>query len=134
MEKNGFAYEVRQVSFAYDPASPVLDDVSLNIPWGGWVSLVGANGCGKSTLAKLLGGLLAANAGVILIGGVPLNRETAHVLRPRIGMVFRTRTISLSARPWRRTSPSVWKGGACPERKCGAASGHMRKSCGSAIC
>lgn len=88
MEKNGFAYEVRQVSFAYDPASPVLDDVSLNIPWGGWVSLVGANGCGKSTLAKLLGGLLAANAGVILIGGVPLNRETAHVLRPRIGMVF----------------------------------------------
>ncbi|GJM77376.1 hypothetical protein HMSSN036_95920 [Paenibacillus macerans] len=56
MEKNGFAYEVHQVSFAYDPASPVLDDVSLNIPWGGWVSLVGANGCGKSTLAKLLGG------------------------------------------------------------------------------
>ncbi|MGZ7443296.1 ATP-binding cassette domain-containing protein [Paenibacillus sp. TH7-28] len=88
MENNGFAYEVQQVSFAYDPASPVLGDVSLNIPWGGWVSLVGANGCGKSTLAKLLGGLLAANAGTILVGGVPLDRETAPDLQRRIGMVF----------------------------------------------
>ncbi|MFD1177378.1 ATP-binding cassette domain-containing protein [Paenibacillus puldeungensis] len=88
MGDTGLAYEVKHVSFAYEHTHPVLKDVSLCIPSGSWVSLVGPNGCGKSTLAKLLGGLLAANDGAIFIEGTELARETASYIRPRIGMVF----------------------------------------------
>lgn len=88
MEGTGLAFELQQVSFAYGPEHPVLGDVTLSIPQGSWVSLVGPNGCGKSTLAKLLGGLLAVNSGSIIVEGTPLLRETVQQIRPRIGMVF----------------------------------------------
>ena len=88
MGDTGLAYELKHVSFAYEQTHPVLKDVSLCIPSGSWVSLVGPNGCGKSTLAKLLGGLLAANDGAIFVEGTELARETASYIRPRIGMVF----------------------------------------------
>ncbi|MBQ4900886.1 ATP-binding cassette domain-containing protein [Paenibacillus sp. Marseille-P2973] len=88
MEGTGLAFELQQVSFAYGPEQPVLGDVTLDIPQGSWVSLVGPNGCGKSTLAKLLGGLLAVNSGSIIVEGTPLLRETVQQIRPRIGMVF----------------------------------------------
>lgn len=88
MGETGWAYELREVSFAYHPAHPVLHEITLSIPSGSWVSLVGPNGCGKSTLAKLLGGLLAVNGGTIVVEGTRLNRDTVSQLRPRIGMVF----------------------------------------------
>ncbi|RUT48445.1 ATP-binding cassette domain-containing protein [Paenibacillus anaericanus] len=88
MEGTKLAYDLQQVSFAYEPEHPVLSDVTLSITSGSWVSLVGANGSGKSTLAKLLGGLLAVNAGKIIVEGTPLLRETASLIMPRIGMVF----------------------------------------------
>lgn len=88
MEGTGLAFELQQVSFAYGPEHPVLGDVTLDIPQGSWVSLVGPNGCGKSTLAKLLGGLLAVNSGSIIVEGTPLLRETVQQIRPRIGIVF----------------------------------------------
>lgn len=88
MNSTGLAYELQQVSFSYDPEHPVLSDLSFSIPQGSWVSLVGPNGCGKSTLARLLGGLLAANAGTIIVEGTPLLKETVQQIRPRIGMVF----------------------------------------------
>lgn len=88
MGETGLAYELRRVSFAYEPAHPVLHEVTLNIPSGSWVSLVGPNGSGKSTLAKLLGGLLAADGGSILVEGARLDSESVSRLRPRIGMVF----------------------------------------------
>lgn len=88
MNSTGIAYELQQVSFSYDPEHPVLSDLSFSIPQGSWVSLVGPNGCGKSTLARLLGGLLAANAGTIIVEGTPLLKETVQQIRPRIGMVF----------------------------------------------
>ncbi|WP_110930296.1 ATP-binding cassette domain-containing protein [Paenibacillus bouchesdurhonensis] len=83
-----FAYELKQVSFAYVPDNPVLDEVTLRIASGSWVSIVGPNGCGKSTLAKLLGGLLAVNSGTITVEGRELTRESVWDIRPRIGMVF----------------------------------------------
>lgn len=83
-----FAYELEQVSFAYVPDAPVLDEVTLRISSGSWVSVVGPNGCGKSTLAKLLGGLLAVNNGTISVEGRELTRESVWEIRPRIGMVF----------------------------------------------
>ncbi len=88
MTETGLAFELQQVSFAYGPEQPVLSDVTLRIPHGSWMSLVGPNGCGKSTLAKLLGGLLAVNGGAIIVEGTPLLKETVQQIRPRIGMVF----------------------------------------------
>lgn len=88
MSENRLAYELQRVSFAYHPAHPVLHEITLDIPSGSWVSLVGPNGCGKSTLAKLLGGLLAVNDGEIRVEGTRLDRNTVATLRPRIGMVF----------------------------------------------
>lgn len=82
------AYNVQHVSFAYSPEKPVLSDLSFSILPGSWVSLVGPNGCGKSTLAKLLGGLLTMNEGTIEVDGILLSSGTIGKLRPRIGMVF----------------------------------------------
>lgn len=88
MEGTALAYELKQVSFAYEPEHQVLGNVTFSIPQGSWVSLVGPNGCGKSTLAKLLGGLLGVNGGTIIVEGIPLLKETVQQIRPRIGMVF----------------------------------------------
>lgn len=59
------------VSFAYAGA-PVLHDISLHLPAGCLTALVGPSGGGKSTVAALLAGLLQADAGRILVGGVAL--------------------------------------------------------------
>lgn len=82
------AYNVHHVSFAYSSGQSVLSDLSFSILPGSWVSLVGPNGCGKSTLAKLLGGLLAVNEGTIEVDGILMSSGTIGELRPRIGMVF----------------------------------------------
>ena len=60
-----------QVSFAYDGRT-VLDGVSFTLPEGGFTALVGPSGGGKSTIAHLLGGLIAPVAGTIRIGATPL--------------------------------------------------------------
>ncbi|GGA31702.1 energy-coupling factor transporter ATPase [Paenibacillus physcomitrellae] len=78
------------LTFAYgkrkEPA--VLQNASASILAGSWISLVGPNGCGKSTLAKLLGGLLRPQAGRIWIEGEELTPLSAYRLRRKIGMVF----------------------------------------------
>jgi energy-coupling factor transport system ATP-binding protein len=76
------------VSFGYDPEHPILQNITLSIPQGQWVSLVGPNGCGKSTLVKLLNALLPKSAGDIVICGLKLDEETIGSIRQNIGMVF----------------------------------------------
>ncbi|RUO99090.1 ABC transporter ATP-binding protein [Hyphomicrobium sp.] len=51
----------------------VLENVSLAIPAGEFLTIVGASGCGKSTLLRIIAGLEAADSGVILVGGKPIN-------------------------------------------------------------
>ena len=63
--------EARRVGFAFG-ATEVLSDVSLTLPRGAIGALIGANGCGKSTLIRLLGGLLTPGGGHVLVDGVPL--------------------------------------------------------------
>ncbi len=59
-----------QVSYAYSmTAAPVLDDVTLTIPYGNHVAVVGPSGSGKSTLAALICGLRAPGRGVVQVGG-----------------------------------------------------------------
>lgn len=65
----------QNVSFAYSGAEPVLKDVSFSIPAGKSAALVGVNGSGKSTIAKLATGLLIPDCGQILIDKKPLTTD-----------------------------------------------------------
>ncbi len=68
--------------------SPILLPLSFRIPAGQWVSIVGKNGCGKSTLVKLMNRLLPSSGGRIVIGGLELTTQTVGNVREQIGMVF----------------------------------------------
>ncbi len=76
------------VSFAYDPARAVLNDVDLQATAGERIALVGANGSGKSTLGRLLVGLLVPTAGTVRLGGDQPSRLAAASLARRAGYVF----------------------------------------------
>jgi osmoprotectant transport system ATP-binding protein len=65
-----------------------VDNVSLAIAGGGFVALVGASGSGKSTLLKTVNRLVEPSTGTVTIDGVPIETETPHRLRRRIGYVF----------------------------------------------
>ena len=75
------------VSFGYDPANPVLHDVSLEIAPGETFSLVGATGAGKSTIAKLVTRFYDPTAGHVLIDGHDLRDVTIESLRRQLGVV-----------------------------------------------
>ena len=76
-----------QVSFAYDPARPILHDVSFEIPAGKTVAVVGASGAGKSTLARLLYRFYDIGGGRITIDGQDIREVTQASLRRAIGIV-----------------------------------------------
>jgi ATP-binding cassette subfamily B protein len=81
--------EFRDVWFRYGEEHPwVLRGVSLTIPAGSAVALVGHNGAGKSTLVKLLCRLYDPDRGAVLWDGVDLRDTDPDALRDRIGVVF----------------------------------------------
>ncbi|MFF8863642.1 ABC transporter ATP-binding protein [Streptomyces sp. NPDC015139] len=77
------------VTFSYpgDAARPALDDVTLTLPLGRIVALVGENGSGKTTLVKLLAGLYTPDRGRILWDGVDAARADRRLLAERVAMV-----------------------------------------------
>ncbi|MDE2565825.1 MAG: ABC transporter ATP-binding protein/permease, partial [Burkholderiales bacterium] len=75
------------VSFAYEPARPILHDVSFEIPPGKTVAVVGPSGAGKSTLARLLYRFYDITSGAITIDGQELRSVTQASLRAAIGIV-----------------------------------------------
>jgi ATP-binding cassette, subfamily B, bacterial len=80
--------EVRAVSFTYrDGTRPAVDDVTLALPAGTSVAVVGDNGAGKSTLVKLLSGLYLPDRGSITIDGVALADVDPGEWRERITAV-----------------------------------------------
>ena len=79
--------EFRNVSFSYEPGTPVLDNLSFHIRRGETVGLIGANGAGKSTIMKLMLGLLPAQ-GEILVEGMPVTKQNLSVIRQKIGFVL----------------------------------------------
>ena len=82
------AVEVSHLSFSYDGQNDVIKDVSFEIPKGSYTTIVGHNGSGKSTIAKLLIGLLKAKSGEIKILGNILNEENVYSLRNHEGIFF----------------------------------------------
>ncbi|MGI8650986.1 MAG: ATP-binding cassette domain-containing protein [Rubrobacter sp.] len=75
-------------SFSYPGTErPAISDVSLGIAVGEYIGVVGANGGGKSTLVRLLNGLLAAGSGKVRVFGLDPATEAREVRR-RVGMLF----------------------------------------------
>lgn len=75
------------VSFAYDADRPVLQDINLRIEKGESVGIIGANGTGKSTMMKLLLGLLPYD-GTITVDGMPVEKKNFPVIRRKLGYVL----------------------------------------------
>ena len=75
------------VSFAYEPARPILHDVDFEIPAGATVAVVGPSGAGKSTLARLMYRFYDVSAGRITIDGQDIRAVTQASLRTAIGIV-----------------------------------------------
>jgi putative ABC transport system ATP-binding protein len=75
------------VGFSYRTGPEVLSDITVEIPSGGRIAIVGETGSGKTTFAKLLVRLLDPDRGVIAIGGVDLRRVAQASLRSRVAFV-----------------------------------------------
>jgi len=93
--------ELRHVSKAYgDPADPLhaLHDISFQVERGEFVCMVGPSGGGKSTLLRLIAGLLRPTTGVILLDGQPVREPS-----PRVGIVFQ----NVNLMPWRTVVDNV---------------------------
>ena len=82
--------ELKNVSFRYDKTVEEyqIDRVSFHVKQGEWLSIVGHNGSGKSTVVRLIDGLLEAESGEIYVDGKQLTRETIWEIRSKIGIVF----------------------------------------------
>ncbi len=72
--------EIRELSKSYKKNKPVLNGLTLSIPAGRIVGLLGPNGCGKSTLIKLISGLLQPDSGEILVDGKKIGEESKAVV------------------------------------------------------
>ena len=81
---------LENISFYYDtePEKQVLHDVSLQVKHGEWLASVGHNGSGKSTMAKIINGLLFAQSGNVTIAGYDMTEENIWDIRRQVGMVF----------------------------------------------
>jgi ATP-binding cassette, subfamily B, bacterial len=79
---------LRDVTFAYPNGAPVLDHFDLTIPAGSSLAIVGQNGAGKTTIAKLLCRLYDPQSGAIIIDGVDLREFDIASWRSRVTAVF----------------------------------------------
>ena len=80
--------EFQNVSFAYEKDRPVLRELSFRIGDGEAVGLIGANGAGKSTVMKLLLGLIAPTEGSILVDGIRVGKKSLPEIRRKLGFVL----------------------------------------------
>lgn len=101
-------FEVQGISYHYPGGQPALLDVSLDIPAGTKVAILGANGSGKSTLLKILDGLYFPSAGTLWAFGQEVSAASLEVpdvnfaFRRRVGLVFQDPDVQLF-------SPTVWE-------------------------
>ena len=83
--KPDIAVEISGLTVQYDKTSPaVIEDYSLTVTSGETVAIMGENGCGKSTLAKTMCGLLKANSGNITVHGISVRAKTSRIIRQKL--------------------------------------------------
>ncbi|BAQ56772.1 cobalt ABC transporter ATP-binding component [Lactobacillus acetotolerans] len=84
--------KIRNVSFTYpDTTSPAINNISFDIKRGSWTSIIGHNGSGKSTIIRLINGLLVPdnkNSPYIEVDGTELTDKTVWNIRDKVGIVF----------------------------------------------
>jgi phospholipid/cholesterol/gamma-HCH transport system ATP-binding protein len=83
--------EIRNVAFGYDRARPVLKDVTLDIPRGSVIGIMGQSGCGKTTLLRIIAAQFLPTAGSARVLGedtTRLGRDGLYAMRRRMGMLF----------------------------------------------
>ena len=99
--------EVENLTYSYDGTNDVLKGVSFQIEKGSYTTIVGHNGSGKSTIAKLLIGLMEAKAGTITVDGIKLDEKMKFEIKSEL--YFKIRIISSSAQQSLTILPSDWK-------------------------
>lgn len=87
LRPGGLGARFNQVRYAYPNGGEVLKDITLDIPVGSRIAVVGETGSGKTTFAKLLVRLMDPISGTIHIGGVPAHRISLPELRSRVSFV-----------------------------------------------
>ena len=81
--------DVRNLTFSYDQETNAVEEVSFSVEKGTYTTIVGHNGSGKSTVAKLITGLLERKSGDIQIEGMELDEEHLRAIRSKIGTDWR---------------------------------------------
>ena len=76
------------VNFGYDPSRPIIDNLSFSIPKGDFVALIGANGAGKSTISRLVNGLLHPTSGHVYLNGKDTLKTPSSTLARDCGFLF----------------------------------------------
>jgi len=85
-----YLVEIRNLTYSYGDR-PVLENIEMAIPRGKVVAIMGISGSGKTTILRLIGGVLAARRGEVVFDGErvdPRSREHLYRLRRRMGMLF----------------------------------------------
>ncbi|MEG0110387.1 MAG: ATP-binding cassette domain-containing protein, partial [Oscillospiraceae bacterium] len=81
--------KAKDVVFSYQEGENAVDGLSLNIEKGEFVAVLGANGCGKSTIAKHFNAILLPQKGTVLVEDMNTADETKlNEIRHKVGMVF----------------------------------------------
>ncbi|MCE5284711.1 MAG: energy-coupling factor ABC transporter ATP-binding protein [Pelosinus sp.] len=94
-------YELKNAAYIYPGGRPALQDINIDIFAGERLMLLGPNGCGKSTLQKLLAGLVFASSGRVTAFGRPitakamLDKRFAAAFRQKVGFVFQNSDVQL---------------------------------------
>ncbi|GIV53816.1 MAG: ABC transporter ATP-binding protein [Candidatus Kapaibacterium sp.] len=104
---------IENVHKAFGP-KPVLRGVSLSIPNGQTMCVVGKSGCGKSVLLKIIVGLLRPDSGTVRIDGVSIGdlpRSQLYAIRRRIGYVFQGAALFDSLTVWENIAVSLYEHG-----------------------
>lgn len=84
----GDTIEIENLRYCYPDGTEALCGMNLSIPLHRRTVLLGANGCGKSTLIRHLNGLIVPQEGSVRIGDRELNNKTADELRKKVGLLF----------------------------------------------
>lgn len=80
--------EVKDLKFSYSTKDRAVKGVSFSVADHEWLSIIGHNGSGKSTIAKLLVGLIEAQEGTISYDGTSINESNVNEIRKKVGIVF----------------------------------------------
>lgn len=85
---NDILIKFNNVCFGYQPKQHVLSNVSFSIRKNEHICIIGANGCGKSTLAKILAGLFKPSSGTILFKNRVVTKQNVKLLKKASGIIF----------------------------------------------